>query len=113
MYFANDWRNGIRETGLPADVSISNSSKLLWIMLLLNTRAHLSMNGNSLKFPSQTNFAVSSMEYCGCLFDERNIGLGLSSGGGHRAMIPILSYSSPQCKLSTKWNFSVQKFIVS
>jgi hypothetical protein len=36
----------------------------------------------------KTNLAVSSMEYCGCLFDERDIREALSGGCGHRVMIP-------------------------
>jgi len=36
----------------------------------------------------KTNLAISSMEDCGCLFDESNIGTRLSSGGGHGAMMP-------------------------
>ena len=34
--------------------------------------------------------AISSIEYCGCLFDESNIRKGLGSGSSQRAMIPSL-----------------------
>ena len=43
------------------------------------------------RFAAKTSLAVSSMEYCGCLFDERNVSKGLGGGGGHEAMIPLLS----------------------
>jgi len=41
---------------------------------------------------TKTNLAVSSIEFCQCKYCESNIGLGLSSGGGHRAMIPLMFY---------------------
>jgi hypothetical protein len=37
---------------------------------------------------------LSSMEYCGCLFDEGNIRPGFSRGSGHEVMIPPLRHSS-------------------
>jgi hypothetical protein len=42
------------------------------------------------KFAARTNLAVSSMEYCDCLFDEGDIWILLDGGGGHKAMIPPL-----------------------
>jgi len=39
--------------------------------------------------------AVNSTEYCGCLFDEGDIGIRLGGGGGHSAMIPLRQMISP------------------
>jgi hypothetical protein len=36
---------------------------------------------------NKTNLVVSSTEFCQALFDESNIGMGLSDGCGHRMMI--------------------------
>jgi hypothetical protein len=47
---------------------------------------NVSAKGN---FGLKTNLVISSMEYCGCLFNEREIRPGFSSGGGHTAMIPL------------------------
>jgi hypothetical protein len=38
---------------------------------------------------AKTSLAVNSMEYCGCQFDERDIGIRLSGGRGHGEMIPL------------------------
>jgi hypothetical protein len=46
--------------------------------------------GDAVRFPN-TNLAVSSIEYCGCLFDERDVSTSLSSCGRHDPMIPLLS----------------------
>jgi hypothetical protein len=47
------------------------------------------------KFSVNTNLAVSSTEFCQCLFDERNIREGLSGGCGHKGMIPLLLNADP------------------
>jgi hypothetical protein len=41
--------------------------------------------------PPKTNLAVSSIEFCQCKFDERDIRERLGGGSGHRVMIPLVS----------------------
>lgn len=50
---------------------------------------------------SKTNLAVSSIEFCQCTFDEREIEIRL--GSGHGVMIP------PCAKLSLNYRFELLK----
>ena len=42
------------------------------------------------RFTAKVNLAVSSIEFCQSLLDERDIRKGLGGGCGHVVMIPLL-----------------------
>jgi hypothetical protein len=50
------------------------------------------------KFAAKTNLAVSSIEYCQCTFDERDIRIRYGSCSGHDAMIPLELYQRVELK---------------
>jgi hypothetical protein len=57
------------------------------------------------RFATKTSLAVSSIEFCQSLLDEREIRIRLGSGRSHRAMIPlrqIISFSlfALNCRMS-------------